>query len=240
MEKLLEKTKLLDFNNETISHLIEEKKWKNLDEKERIKQIYEFIRDEIQFGYNANDDMPASMVLKDGYGQCNTKGILFMAILRSVKIPCRIHGFIVDKIIQKGTLTGLPYALSPKELVHSWVELYYNGKWFNLEGFILDKLYLNKVQERFSSCNTGFCGFAVATKDLKNPQIDWNENDTYIQNEGIIKDLGVFDTPDEFFSKYSQKLSPIKKFLFRNIGRYLMNKNVKKVRKQDRHITGDA
>jgi hypothetical protein len=231
MEKLMEKTELLDFDNKDILLLIENKKWKNLNEKEMIRQIYEFVRDEIQFGYNIDDAIPASAVLKDGYGQCNTKGILFMALLRAVKVPCRIHGFTVDKIIQKGALSGLPYFLSPKELVHSWIELYYQGKWFNLEGFILDKLYLNKVQEKFSNCNTNFCGYAVAVKDLRKPQIDWNENDTYIQSEGIIQDFGVFNSPDELFSKHFQKLSPLKKYLFRKVVRHLMNKNVQKVRK---------
>ena len=231
MEKLLEKTTLLDFDNKEISLLTENKQWVNLNEKERIRQIYEFVRDEIKFGYNEDDAIPASKVLKDGYGQCNTKGILFMAFLRAVKIPCRIHGFTVDKIIQKGTLTGLPYILSPKEIVHSWVEIYYQGKWFNLEGFILDKIYLNKLQDKFSNCSSNFCGYAVAVKDFKNPPIDWNENDTYIQSEGIVQDFGIFDTPDELFSKHFQKLSPLKKILYRNIGRHLINWNVKKIRK---------
>jgi hypothetical protein len=231
MEKLLEKTALLDFDNKKISLLIENKQWVNLNEKERIKQIYEFVRDEIKFGYNVDDAIPASMVLKDGYGQCNTKGILFMALLRGVKIPCRIHGFTVDKIIQKGTLTGLPYILSPKEIVHSWIEIYYQGRWFNLEGFILDKVYLNKLQDKFSNCSSDFCGYAVAVKNFKNPPIDWNENDTYIQSEGIVQDFGIFDTPDELFSKHSQNLSPLKKYIFRNVVRHLMNCNVKKIRK---------
>ena len=183
MENLLEKTALLDFDNREIWLLIENKKWKDLNEKEKIRQIYEFIRDDIKFGYNIDDAIPASMVLKDGYGQCNTKGILFMALLRAVKVPCRIHGFTVDKVIQKGTLKGLPYILSPKELVHTWVEILYQGKWFDLEGFILDKVYLSKVQQKFSNCNGSFCGYAVAVEDLRNPQIDWNENNTYIQSK---------------------------------------------------------
>ena len=231
MENLLEKTKLLDFDNKEILHLIEKREWKNLNEKEKIRQIYEFVRDEIQFGYNIDDAIPASLVLKDGYGQCNTKGILFMALLRAVKIPCRIHGFTVNKIIQKGTITGIPYILAPREIVHSWVEINYKGKWFNLEGFILDKLYLNNIQKKFSGCMTSFCGYAVAVEDFKNPQIDWNENDTYIQKEGIIQDFGIFDTPDQFFMEHFQKLSQLKRFLFRKIVRHKMNRNVEAIRK---------
>ncbi|CAH8720987.1 transglutaminase-like domain-containing protein, partial [Paenibacillus thiaminolyticus] len=55
------------------------------------------------------DDIPASEVLRDGRGQCNTKSILLMALLRKVGIPCRIHGFYIDKRMQKGALTGLVY-----------------------------------------------------------------------------------------------------------------------------------
>ena len=114
MDKLLEKTRLLDFDNENIISLIEKKQWKNLSEKEKIVQIYEFVRDELPFAYNKDDAIPASMVLRDNYGQCNTKGILLMALLRAVNIPCRIHGFMIDKVIQKGAITGIPYIFSPK------------------------------------------------------------------------------------------------------------------------------
>ena len=40
---------------------------------ERIKSIYGFVRDDILFGYNIDDDISASRVLSDGYGQYNTK-----------------------------------------------------------------------------------------------------------------------------------------------------------------------
>ena len=110
------------------------------------------------------------------------------------------------------------------------VEVFYKGKWLNLEGFILDKFYLNKLQEKFSDCDTSFCGYGVAVKDFKNPPIDWNENDTYIQSEGIVQDFGVFNSPDELFAKHFQKLNAFKKFMFRNLIRHLMNKNVAKIR----------
>ncbi len=117
-----------------------------LPEKAKIESIYDFMRDETKFGYNVDDTLPASQVLLDGYGQCNTKGVLFMALLRAVGIPCRMHGFAIHKELQKGAITGIWYKLSPKEITHSWVEIFYKDKWLNMEGFILDSEYLKKLQ----------------------------------------------------------------------------------------------
>ena len=55
--------------------------WRALPERERIGAIYDFVRNDIAFGYNVADDLPASRVLADGIGQCNTKGTLFMALV---------------------------------------------------------------------------------------------------------------------------------------------------------------
>ena len=101
----LKETFLLDFSSENIQNLISDRNWKRADEYTRIKKIYDYVRDEILFGYNTDDNLPASRVLTDGYGQCNTKGILFMALLRGVNIPCRVHGFTIDKKLQKGAMT---------------------------------------------------------------------------------------------------------------------------------------
>ncbi len=229
-DKYLEETKLLDYSSKIIQDLIQKREWMELSDKEKIKNVYNFVRDEIPFGYNIEDTIPASQVLKVGYGQCNTKGILFMALLRALGIRCRSHGFTIYKDLQKGAISGIWYLLSPKEMVHSWVEVNYNDTWYNMEGFILDTKYLTKLQSKFSDCSDNFCGYAVATDDLKNPQINWDENDTYIQKTGIAKDLGIFDNPDQFFEKYSQDLGKFKKMIFRNITRHSMNRNVKRIR----------
>ena len=172
----------------------------------------------------------ASDILLDGYGQCNTKGTLFMALLRSVGIPCRIHGSTIRKELQKGAMTGIVYELAPQNILHSWVEVQYEERWYNIEGFILDKIYLKKLQEKFSEYTASFCGYGVATDNFQNPQIDWNANDTYIQKEGINNDYGVFNSPDQLFEKHTQQLSMLKKWIFQNIGRILMNRNVEKIR----------
>ena len=121
-KRLLEETKLLDYSNQEIQDLVKIRKWKNFEEEQQIKAIYNYVRDEIMFGYNVDDNIPASKVLSDGYGQCNTKGTLFMALLRAVGIPCRVHGFTIDKKLQKGAMTGIVYKNAPKNVFHSWVE----------------------------------------------------------------------------------------------------------------------
>ncbi len=101
-EKYLKETMLLNYSCDRIQKLICERNWLKLDDFDKIKEIYSFVRDEVLFGYNTCDEITAEQVLIDGYGQCNTKGILFMALLRAINIPCRIHGFTIDKRLQKG------------------------------------------------------------------------------------------------------------------------------------------
>lgn len=226
----LSKTHMLDYDNYKIQELIRKRGWRELPEFERIRSIYNFIRDEIRFGYNVDDSIPASKVLKDGYGQCNTKGTLFMALLRAVGIPCRVHGFTIRKELQEGAMTGFVYKQAPKNIFHSWVEVYLEGKWYELEAFIIDKDYLGKLQQKNSNCAGAFCKFGVGVEDFKNPIIDFNRNNTYIQSTGINQDFGIYDSPDALLKDHHQEMGYIKKLAFRYYGRHMMNRNVKKIR----------
>ena len=230
MDRYLKETRMLNYSDERIQRLIKDRKWKNGDEFKCLKAIYNFVRDEILFGYNVDDSIPASQVLSDGYGQCNTKGTLFMALLRACGIPCRVHGFTIDKKLQKGAMTGFVYKSAPKNVFHSWVEVYFEEQWYELEAFILDKAYLTKLQEKNSDCIGAFCGYGVAVKDFKHPVIDFDRNNTYIQSKGINQDFGVYDSPDELLKEHHQEISGVKAFLYRNLGRHLMNRNVRRIR----------
>lgn len=93
--------------------------------------VYNFVRDNIAFGYNASDDLTASTVLSDGIGQCNTKGTLLMALLRAVGVPCQFHGFTIDTALQRGAITGVAYQLAPRNIIHSWIEVWSGSVGFN-------------------------------------------------------------------------------------------------------------
>lgn len=226
----LKVTRMLDFHDETIEQLIEWEGWRTLSQYEAIGAIYNFVRDEIAFGYNQDDTLSASQVLAERYGQCNTKGTLLIALLRGVGIPARFHGFTIHKALQKGAIPNYLYMLAPKRIIHSWVEVYFEGRWLNLEGYIIDKEYLTQVQKRFADEGGSFSGYGVATKNLKAPEIVWRGGDTYIQKEGISADLGVYDQPDDFYRKNGSNMSGLKGFLYRRMLRHLINFNVRRIR----------
>ncbi len=229
MNHYLKETKLLDYSAASLQQLAEQRGWRRLEEFDRIKAIYDFVRNEILFGYNVSDELSASAVLADGYGQCNTKGTLFMALLRLAGIPCRSHGFMIDKQLQRGVMTGLIYKLAPKRIFTAGLRFI-----LKTDGMSLKLLFLMmaiSVSFRiFVSCEGAFCGYGAAVADFKHPIIEWNRNHTYIQSLGIVEDFGVYDSPDELLEAHGQSLNGIKTFAYIHLGRHLMNQKVKKIR----------
>lgn len=228
--QFLEPTKKLNYQSQRLQELIKNKKWNGLDEYEKIESVYDFVQNEILFGYNREDTLTAEQVLIDGYGQCNTKATLLMALLRGVGMPCRLHGFEVSKEFQRGATTGLISFFAPDYFIHTWAEVYYNNQWLALEGVITDKRYFNVIKKKYKHKTGEFRRFAIATKDLSSHTIDWNGEATYVQNAAIVTDLGIWNNPDEFFLKYAQDFSKLKHFMYVHLGRKIMNHNVKRMR----------
>jgi hypothetical protein len=227
-QQFLSHTPLLDFQTAPIQKLITDKGWRSLSQSARIGAAYDFVRNEILFGYNSDDALPASKVLANGYGQCNTKGTLLMALLRGLDIPCRFHGFTIDKRLQRGVVPELVYPLAPTSIIHSWIEIKHEGQWLELEGFILDEFVLRALQDTFPERNA-LCAYGAGTDCLQNPDVAWRGASTYIQKTGINHDFGVFDSPDAFYAIHRQ-LSGVKGFLYRHVVRHWMNRRVRKMR----------
>ncbi len=167
--------------------------------------------------------------LSDAMHSLLTATPLLMTLLRAVGIPCRFHGFTIDKPLQKGAITGLAYWLAPQRIIHSWVEVCLQGRWIALEGFILDAPYLTSLQRRFPQARR-FRSYGAAAPDLQAPGVEWRGEDTYIQKEGIADDFGVFDSPDDFYLRHGSNPSGPKRWLYEKVIRHRMNRKVARVR----------
>lgn len=227
----LQATPLLDYGHPALRQLIEQRGWRPLPERERIGAIYDYVRDEIPFGYNRTDELAASAVLADAYGQCDTKATLLMALFRASGIPCRLHGATVDKRLQRGMVSGLVYRLWRAAIRHSWVEVRFAGRWVGLDGVILDRPYLDGVRTKVRVAEgEGFLGYAVGTDDLSRPPIEWQGTDTAIQTQAVARDLGVFDDPDSFYRAVGSNFAGLRGRLFRSVIQPAMNARVAAIR----------
>jgi len=227
-ENYLAETPILDYNSRALQDLIDARGWRDLDPYDQIGAAYDFVRNEIKFGYNSSDDIPASHVLSDGIGQCNTKTTLLMALLRGLGIPCKFRGFTIHKSLQRGVVPELVYPIVPANILHSWVQVLFEEKWIKLEGFILDQLVLDALQREFPGQNS-LCAYGAGTDCLQSPDVDWKGKDTFIQKTGINQDFGVFDAPDDFYADHKQ-LTGWRGLLYNGIVRHWMNRRVEKIR----------
>ena len=141
MNEYLQATRLVDLDAPTVQETAARLVQGVSTPREAAVEIYRFVRDEVKFGYNHRDAIPASEVLRDGYGQCNTKSVLLVTLLRAAGIPARFHLAQVDKAVQWGVMPPLAYRFAPDGVTHTWVEVHLNGHWIVLEGVIMDQPY---------------------------------------------------------------------------------------------------
>jgi transglutaminase-like putative cysteine protease len=141
MINYLKATYYFDFETEEIQNLIKDLKSPLLTSNEKVSKLYLKIRDNWRYNpYRISLDKnsyKASIIAKKSETHCIDKSILFIACLRGLKIPAKIHlakvknHIGIERIIEKfGT-----DEISP----HGMVDVFVNGKWlkaspaFNIE-----------------------------------------------------------------------------------------------------------
>lgn len=229
---LLQQSHLLDYNHPAMQNLIRERGWLSLQNRsELIGSVYTFVRDEIAYGYTKKFQIPASVVLSKGYGNCLTKTTLLLALLRAVDIPCQLHGATISRVLFRGLIPRPYHKLIPKYFHHSWVEVQYDNTWLEMGGHIIDMPYLLKLQEKFPDYTGSFYGYGLAALHFKNPKIKWEGESTFIQKKAIEKDLGVFNTPDEFFTAFPEAEAFTHTFRYRALFRNNLNSTIMAIRR---------
>ncbi len=72
MDRYLKETRLLNFSHRSLMELVKSRVWVALPEYERIGHIYDFVQNEIAFGYNEADAKSARLILAlDGEEKLN-------------------------------------------------------------------------------------------------------------------------------------------------------------------------
>jgi hypothetical protein len=212
LQHFLEETPLLNMHDAALFALNEKHRWDKADPETRTRQIYEFVRDSIAYGFPKKPFQPASEVLSAGYGMSVSKSILLMALLRYVHMPCRFHGFLIKKEFLRGIPEDSVYKKIPPLLVHAWVEVLLDDRWIILEGATLPKAFIEKQTAKIPFGTGEFNGLGLGVHELDNLLYEWSGKHTYIQRNAILRDYSVFNAPDHYQMVFGNELKKIRTY----------------------------
>lgn len=201
--------------------------------RDKLNSIFLFVRDEIEFGFAPKGDLvKASETIQQGYGQCNNKGILFLALCRAAGFKARIHFSTISKEIQKGIFTGLGYWLMPNEISHGWVEVEVDGRWYSIDSYIND-LPFHRTAVRELKRRGWKSGFSVSQADGE-PSADLVLDDTHFSQMGAVTgNHGTWEQPIQYLasSAYLNRLGPLGRWYYR-LALPMINNRIRRLRAQ--------
>jgi hypothetical protein len=210
------KERLVDFAHPTVKETARRLTAGATTDRERLERLFYFVRDEIKFAFPKEGDLvKASETLASGKGQCNTKGVLFLALCRAAGMRARIHFSLIRKEIQRGLFVGLLYRIMPDLISHGWLEVFVEGKWRRIDSYINDEpFYLAGRDElKRRGWDTGFsisCSKGESSTDF---DID---RERFVQMDAVVEDQGVWDDPEDYFASgdYKNRPGALKLFLY--------------------------
>jgi Transglutaminase-like superfamily len=84
----------------------------------------------------------ASDVIRLGRGDCHTKGLLFVALLRAVKVPARLR--FVN--LPRGFLNGL-LDTGAQSMTHAIAEVHLDNRWLQTDTYVVDEVFNREARE---------------------------------------------------------------------------------------------
>ncbi|SEW35823.1 Transglutaminase-like superfamily protein [Aliiroseovarius sediminilitoris] len=211
--------KLADYDHPAISELAARLTRSETTPRRKLDRIFHYVRDEIRFGFPMNGDfVKASETIQLGYGQCNTKATLLLALCKAAGIQARIHFSLITKDIQKGFFTGLAYWLMPNEISHSWIEVEIEGQWRRIDTFINDKSLFDAAKAKIKRLGWSV-GYSVALEDGE-ASADLNlDHAAYQQMAAVTDDHGAWDDPSDYYEseKYRNRPDGVRMWFYRHL-----------------------
>lgn len=131
MESSLCPTYFFDYESPEIQELVRQFKCDTFSEQEKIEGLYLKIRDGWRYNpYDITfqkDALKASHIVQKNHGHCIDKAVLYIAGLRALGIPAKLHLAKVQNHIAVDRLTE---KFGTNELTpHGMVDVFYNGEW---------------------------------------------------------------------------------------------------------------
>ncbi len=117
-------------------------------EREKAVALHDFVKS-LPFGCVADyADMTAESVLKLGYGDCFTKGMLLVAMLRCAEVPARLRFASLPVHFLRGII-------EPEEstIMHAMAEVLIENRWIVTDSYVPDQLLFAAASKKLKEEN---------------------------------------------------------------------------------------
>lgn len=164
---------------------------------QKVVAIHEFIK-ALPFGCVAGfDHVPAAGVLRSGYGDCHTKGTLFVALLRCAGLPARLRFVTLSSDFLFGIITP-----PQNSVTHAIGEVYLGGRWIQTDTYVAD-VELENCAEKLLIEQGRKAGYGIHLHGAR----QWDAfNHAHAQSAASdeaslpIVDWGVAHDPEQFYA----------------------------------------
>jgi hypothetical protein len=191
---------LSDFNHPSIIEKSKELTEGKTTRLEKLEAIFYFMRDGIKFGFSSTwDELKASEVLELGFGYCNTKASLFLALCKASNIPAQIHCALINIDIIRGIFPGFAFPFLPKAGAHSWIDVEIDGEWKPIDSYINDKAFYEGALKQLKKSGRPL-GYSVSFIDGKSScEFNFGEKG-FVHMGAVIEDHGTWDDLSEYIA----------------------------------------
>lgn len=211
-------------------------------EREKAIALHNYVRDEVKFGFTKNYDAATpDYTLNCGIGHCNPKSELMVAFFREAGLEAFQHFVALPMAIASGISPSFMDWLAGRynpEVSHSYAEVKVEGKWYNIDSYILDTPYLKAALAKLSVENKSFGYFT-----RKGATNQWNgRSNSFSQfsKELMLEDHGRVDDLEAYYgsAKYRNKMFGVLRWNTMNMlmcggSVALMNSGLEKLRRQN-------
>jgi transglutaminase-like putative cysteine protease len=111
------------------------------NDEEKIRRIFLFVRDRIDFNWIYPQDLPSGIVLANGYGVCMQKAHLLSDMARAAGFETRFRFVFVRKQALEDFLPGYAWENWIDPFPHTVTEIRINGKWVSFDPSFDRQLY---------------------------------------------------------------------------------------------------
>jgi len=200
---------------------------------QRLEALFYFVRDRVLFGFPRTigqwDRVKASTVIQCGFGYCNTKATLLVALCRASGIEARVHYGLISTQIMRGVFPSFAFPFLGDSGAHSWTEVEIEGEWKPIDSYINDESFYRAARGRLEETGRSL-GYSLACVDGR-CSCEFNFGELgFVHMGAVVEDHGTWDDASHYLATDKYKTFKGAQRLFYPAVAAISNRNIQRLR----------